>query len=159
DAANALVSSVIDEFFSGETPMVFEDVAKELGFGLLNQGVETGLDPKEDLLALFTACCGPKAATAPASTWKGRGWRLVRREATDPLSGAWLRVCDTPGNGFTTSRRVKEADWSRVLGTEFAVECDLSPNGGSSLAIRFRAGNPRSPSAKFNEEIKEEPPA
>ena len=153
-AANALVSQVIDEFFSQPSPLVFEDIARELGFGLLNQSQDTGLDPREDLLALFRACLSPEAVAAPDATWKGRAWKLIRREAKDPLSLAWQAVCDNPGEGFTTSRRVKEADWGRLLGVGEAVECDLSPKGGSTLAIRFRCGKARSEYARYNQEIR-----
>jgi len=158
NAANAILSHVIEEFFGPGTPLVFEDIARELGFPLLKQGGDMGLDPRDDLLALFNACCSKEAAPAPASTWKGRGWRLVRREAGDPVSLTWQAVCDNLGDGFATSRRVKEADWSRLLGTTEAVECDISPNGGSSLAIRFRCGDPRSKNGRFNEEIRRGPP-
>jgi DNA polymerase len=153
-AANAIVSALIDEFFAGETALVFEDIARELGFPLLNHGGDMGLDPQADLLALFEACCNPAAVEAPSSRWKGRGWRLVKRESKDPLSVAWQAVCDNLGDGFTASRRVKEADWAKVLGVPEVVECDLSPNGGSTLAVRFRCGDPRSPSLKVNEEIR-----
>src|SRR5262249_26901220 len=105
DAANAVVSHVIDEFFSGTDPTVFEDIARALGFGLLNEGVDTGLDPREDLLRLFEACCSPPAVVAPEGKWKGRGWRLINKGAADPVSDAWRSVCDDHGDGFTSSRR------------------------------------------------------
>lgn len=157
DAANALVSSIIDEFFAGDEPMVFEDIARELGFTLLNQSGDMGLDPQAELLALFQACCSQQAVVAPSSTWKGQGWRLIRRECQNPLSTSWQAVCDNMGEGFISSRRVKEADWARLLGADSPVECDLAPNGGSSLAIRFRTGNPRSPKARYNQDISRGP--
>jgi DNA polymerase len=157
-AANAFVSDVIDTYFADESLPVFEDVARDLGFSLLSQGGNLGLDPKADLVALFEACCSPTAAPAPDSTWKGRGWKLIKRDAVDALSQRWLAVCDNPGDGFVTSRRAKEADWSQVLGTADAVECDVSENGKSALAIRFRSGASRSKSLKVNEELIRRPP-
>jgi DNA polymerase len=158
-AANALVSDVIDRFFSAEAPLPFEDVARQLGFELLNQVGDTGLDPKADLLALYDACCGPGAAPAPATSWRGPGWKLIRRDGTDTLSKRWQAVCDNTGDGFVSSRRVKEADWARLLGLSEPVECDLSPNGMSTLAIRFRMGSARSKRLKVNEELKPPPVA
>jgi DNA polymerase bacteriophage-type len=154
DAGNAVVSHVIDEFFAGTGgAIVFEDIARALGFGLLNEGVELGLDPREDLLRLYEACCSPQAVVAPEGRWRGRGWRLVSKGAQDPLSVAWWAVCDNPGDGFTSSRRVKEADWAGVLGAAAPVECDLLLNGGSTLGIRFRSGGARSHALRVNGEI------
>ncbi len=153
-AANALVSDVIDTFFADPTPMLFEDIAHQLGFGALNRGNDMGLDPRADLLELFAACCSPEATPAKDGKWKGRGWKLVRREGTDCLSKAWLRVCDNLGDGFTSSRRAKEVDWAQVLQVDRPVEFDSSPNGGSTLGVRFRQGKPRSPDLKVNEEIR-----
>lgn len=158
DAANAFVSHVIDEFFAGDTPVVFEDIARELGFELLNRSGDMGLDPRDDLLALFRACCSSQAVTASCTTWKGRGWRLIQRMASDPVSLAWQAVCDNQHEGFTTSRRVKEADWARLLDVEQVVECDISPDGNTTLAIRFRCGKSRSPQVRFNEEIQRRSP-
>ncbi len=153
DAANAIVSSVIDDFFAGEEPMSFEDIARQLGFSLLHESGDMGLDPRDDLLALFHACCSPQAITAPGGKWKGSGWCLVKRVGDDPVSIAWENVCDNLPDGFTTSRRVKEADWAQLLGADRPVECDISANGGSALAIRFRCGNPRSPYTTYNADI------
>lgn len=159
EAANAIVSHIIDRFFADESPAVFDDIAHALGFELLNQGGDTGLDPKDDLLALFVACCAPEAIAAPTSTWKGKGWKLIKRDGMDALSQRWLTVCDNVGEGFVSSRRVKETDWAQLLNVEEAAECDLVANGKSALAIRFRCGNPRSSKMRANEEIKpQEPP-
>lgn len=158
-AANAIVSHVIDTFFADDTPMPFEDIAKELGFGLLNQGGDMGLDPDDDLLALFAACCSTEAMPVPSTTLKGKGWKLIKRESTDALSQRWIAVCDNMADGFITSRRVKERDWAQLLGVTEPVECDLKPNGKQALGIRFRIGNPRSPSLKVNEEITVPPPS
>ena len=46
EAANAIVSDIIDRFFADDEPPVFQDIAKELGFELLNQGGDMGLDPR-----------------------------------------------------------------------------------------------------------------
>ncbi|NLX98220.1 MAG: hypothetical protein GXY83_18835 [Rhodopirellula sp.] len=153
DAANAIISYVIDEFFADDVPPVFEDIARALGFGLLHEVGLDGLNRIDDLLRLFHACCDPKAVLAPASTWKGRGWCLVRRDGTDIVSEAWRTVCDDPGDGFVSSRRVKEIDWASALGIDESVECDISPHGQTSLAIRFRIGDARSPKMQVNQEI------
>ena len=152
-AADAIVSGVIDDFFSGETSPVFEDIAKALGFSLLNQGDDSGRDFSDELSALFEACCSAEAVVASTCTWKGRGWRLVRRNETDPVSKVWRAVCDNTGKGFTSSRRAQEVDWAGQLKHPVPIECDLLPNGGSTLALRFRCGKSRSPSLKVNEEI------
>jgi DNA polymerase len=158
-AANAIVSHVIDEFFASDSPLSFREISARLGFGMLNQGGDTGLDPTADLLALFEACCSPDAVQAPPATWKGRGWKLVRREGADRLSHCWQVLCDNTGDGFVTSRRAKETDWARLLGLDETVECDLSPNGKSALAVRFRVGSARSKHLRVNEEIRNPPPA
>jgi DNA polymerase len=139
-----------------ETMMIFEDIAKQLGFGLLNEGGDMGLDPKADLLALFEACCSPQAIAAPSSTWKGRGWLRAQRDGADPVSRAWQAVCDNLGQGYISSRRAKEVDWAHLLGVEMPVELDISPNGGSTVGLRFRSGNPRSDKMKVNSEIRRE---
>jgi hypothetical protein len=157
-AANAIVSNVIDRYFGGDTPLAFEDVAKDLGFEMLNQVGDIGLDPKDELLTLFRLCCSDMAIAAPDKTWKGRGWRYVKRDGADPLSRHWQRVCDNLQEGFVTSRRVKEADWAQLLGVNDAVECDLTPNGKSAVGIRFRCGKSRARDLKVNEEITVLPP-
>ena len=116
NAANAIISQVIDDFFSGQQPLTFEAIAKQLGFELLNQGGDLGLDPKADLLALFQACCDTSASAASESTWKGKGWKQIHRHQEDNLSRAWKTVCDDLNDGFCQSRRVKEVDWSQILG-------------------------------------------
>jgi hypothetical protein len=52
-AANSIISHVIDEFFAGDEPMVFNDVARKLGFRMLNEIDDAGLDPRDDLLRLL----------------------------------------------------------------------------------------------------------
>jgi DNA polymerase len=152
-AANAIVSSVIDEFFAEETPQPFATIAEKLGFAHLNSdNLDWGQDPHADLLALFHACCHKDAVQAPAR-WTGRGWKLVHRGRKDPVSLAWIAVCDNASEGFTQSRRVKEQDWARLLGCKGPVECDISSNGDSTVGIRFRRGAPRSPKMRVNEEL------
>src|SRR5689334_4906748 len=112
-----------------------------------------GEDPQEELQAVFAACCNSAAVAATDAKSKGRGWQVVRRDGKDPVSVAWQSFCDNLGDGFVSSRRAKEADWASLLGVAHAVECDISPNGSSTLAIRFRVGDPRLAAAKFNEEI------
>ena len=153
DAANAIVSAIIDAYFAGDVPLPFEDIARDLGFGLLNEAGDIGLDPKDELLTLFQVCCSGKAIAAPETTWKGRGWKYIKRDGADALSQHWQHVCDNLNDGFVNSRRVKETDWALILGVADAVECDLAPNGKSALAIRFRCGSPRSKDLKVNEEI------
>lgn len=154
DAANAIISYVIDEFFADDVPPVFEDIARALGFSLLHEVSLDGINRIDDLLQLFHACCDLKAVSAAASTWKGRGWCLVRRDGTDVVSNAWRAVCDDQGDGFVSSRRVKEIDWASALGSDEPVECDISPHGQTSLAIRFRVGDARSPKMQVNQEIR-----
>lgn len=152
EAANSIVSDVIDRFFAGPTPLCFEDIGRQLGFPLLLEN-DVGLDRFAELRALFAACCDPRAVQAPTSSWSGRGWKHIRREANDALSAAWRAVCDEFVENFTTSRRVEGADWGLVLGVSATVEVDVSPRGKSSLAIRFRVGDARSQEMRVNEEI------
>lgn len=156
-AADAFLSTVIDEYFSDDDLPVFEEIAANLGFQTLSHASEVCVDSRADLIALYRACCDAAAVAATGSTWKGRGWKLIKRTGADPLSQRWQGVCDDLGDGFISSRRVKEADWAEVLGSEEAVECDYSENGKSTLAIRFRCGDPRSPKLRVNEEIKSPP--
>jgi DNA polymerase bacteriophage-type len=153
-AANAIVSDVIDSYFAGTGPVVFEDIARQLGFCLLSQsGIGDGVDTKADLLDLFKACCSPGAVPIKNSKWKGRGWLEVTRDGRDPVSEAWRRVCDDLNDHFVESRRVTETDWGQLLGVNELVECDLLANGKSTLGIRFRIGSSRSSGMKVNGEI------
>lgn len=154
DAANAIVSWVIDEFFAAEQPMVFQEIAEVLGFELLNKGGDLGIDPKADLLALFAGCCRESVSLPKkGSKFDGPGWKLIQREHQTELANAWRAVCDDLNDGFTSSRRVKEVDWGQLLGVSGAVECDVMPNGGSTVAIRFRMGKLRGKNTCFNEQI------
>ena len=53
----------------------------------------------------------------------------------------------------SSQRRVKEAAWANIVGLASTVDRDGLPGHGSTVGIRFRCGNPRSNSTRFNGEI------
>lgn len=151
EACNAIVSHVIDRFFS-ERARPLSDIAQELGFTTLEHCDEV-LDDPDALIRLYTT-------TLAAPDWhdtrlKGRGWKRVVFGGETDLDTAWSALCDGENSmsAFSSSRRVQEVDWSTVAAIPIGSRCDVSVHG-KSLAIRFRLGEARGRGDYFvNEEL------
>jgi hypothetical protein len=147
-AANALLSHVIDTYFSW--PQSLAAIAQQLGFSMLENADLGG--GTADLIDLFIAvCAAPPAMAADASRFSGPGWKVIIRGSEADLPRAWEKVCDS---GWISSRRCESEDWAHVLhaDVEGEIVCDIRPHGQSKLGIRFRVGPANLP-AKVNDEI------
>lgn len=129
EAANAILSEIIDRWF--DLPRTLVDIAKDLGYTTLD--LATGFDdPIETLKDFYRAW----KTTSPSTEnrWAG-GWRTLRREDSTQLAELWNILSDGGKNWFN-SRRVKEQDWQKLLGTERAIRPELRKHG-QTLGINF----------------------
>lgn len=134
-AGNAVLSWVIDEFFSHQ--MTFEEIAGALNFKML-EAEEAMVDQKTLLRAFFDAVCqAPEPTEKEKKRWPGPGWKVVKRHGENDVTALWADICDNLNDGFAESRMVDSASWPEILGTPWPVVCKLSPNGGSAVAVRF----------------------
>lgn len=149
DACNAVLSEVIDDFFS--EPSDLKTIARRLGFCAL-EASEDFDDPNDDLRALFRAVdAAPSLTGADAARWPGRGYALIRRDQETDLVDLWRRLCDD--DTWTESRRVVETDWGRLFGVD-PFEVDIRSHGGSTVVIRFRRGSRNNPDAVNGEVLR-----
>jgi hypothetical protein len=133
EACNAVLSDVIDTYFT--YPQTFEDIATALGFGTFATS-EVASEGWDALRRLFTAVCGAQGiegSNGDAIRWRGRGWKVTSKGTTTTLGNAWDDVCDPGG---LTSRRCSEVQWSRLLGVDGDVRCEIRSHG-NRIAIRF----------------------
>jgi len=152
DAANAIVSWVIDEFFAGPEPPTFREIAASLGYRELYDVADPDFDPRRDILSLFQICRDSSLPDVCDQTFRGRGWKTADRNSDDAISRAWRLVCDDFSEGFGTSRRLKEICLANIVNASRPIEIDLKPHG-SKVGIRFRQGAARSNGMRVNGEI------
>jgi hypothetical protein len=147
-AANAVLSHVIDTFFSW--PQSLAEIAQQLGFPMLENANLGG--GTQDLIELFNAVCkAPPPLGADVNRFKGPGWKVIIRGSENDLGRAWDKVCDS---GWISSRRCESEDWAHVLhaSVDGEIVCDIRPHGQSKIGIRFRVGPVNAP-IKVNEQI------
>jgi hypothetical protein len=132
DAANVLLSIVIDRFF--QYPLTFEEIAAKLGYAKLE--ASSIMDEKRDSLrAFFEAVCrAPEIDGADAKRWKGKGWRLIQRDGASELADLWKSLCD---ECFTSSEKCNETDWAALLERPGPITFEIRSHGSSRLAVRF----------------------
>jgi hypothetical protein len=147
-AANAVLSHVIDTFFSW--PQSLAEIAQQLGFPLVENADLGG--GTQELIELFTAVCqAPSPLGADANRFSGPGWKVITRNSESDLARAWEKVCDS---GWVSSRRCESEDWAHVLQADVQGEiiCDVRPHGQAKIGVRFRVGPIKQPTI-VNEQI------
>jgi hypothetical protein len=133
DASNAILSHVIDTYFRESS--TFEEIADELGYNTLltqNDG--------DDYLRYFfkLVCKAPDANETEQHRWGGRGWKKIQQDGGGELPQVWTALSDISTTGrFTTSRKVSERDWQRVVNATEPLVCEVKPHGSTCVGVRF----------------------
>lgn len=151
EAANAIVSDIIDRFFRTE-PQNLAQIARRLGFDTLEECDEP-LDDPTALSEFFNAVC--KAPDAEDHALTGRGWKKVKQDDETELASAWKSVCDGEHSifAFCSSRRCSEVDWSTVVSIPIGTRLQISRRG-KYAAFRFVYGETRGRGLYYvNEEL------
>lgn len=157
-AADSLLSWIIDAHF--QEPLTFATIAERLGFKLMEQTAADELGTEDRLREFFALCCAaPDAKAYHQQRWGGRGWKVVERSKCDgegvhPFEELYLALSDS--TSFTTSTRLRERDWCRVLelAGDVPVECQLrriSARHTGTVGVRFVRG--AGTAALVNQEI------
>ncbi len=135
DAADAILSYVIDEFFPPGPPTDFADAAERLGFKKLR---DSNLAAEKVALVrrLFKlVCMAPPLDGADKRRWPGTGWKLVDMARGDgELVETWRWLAD-PGDQ-TVSRAVAECDLRSILGLSHVAQLDHRSHG-ARVVLRF----------------------
>jgi len=148
DAADAILSEVIDEFFV--TPTTFEESAGRLGYFPMSESDEAH-ENESLLLSLFKAACeAPDASGSDATRWSGRGWKVITRGQMTPLLEAWENVADEDWKG---SRKASSEDWTKLVGASVRVKFECKSHGASKVAIRFRSDDGQRQGYLVNDEL------
>lgn len=143
-AADAIVSDVIDEFFTTPTPLY--KIAESLDCGSLAQA-SGEMDRVNITLREFYALAinGPRATGPAANRYPAAdGWRLIDRAHQTPLVEAWEELCDgREPDVWVRSRIATSTDWARVLRLPKEVgpvTCDLkAARNNAGVYVRFRS--------------------
>ncbi|AMV24129.1 hypothetical protein VT84_07010 [Gemmata sp. SH-PL17] len=148
DAADMLVSEVMDELRALGSEASFIDYARTLGFPVGNEKTDDGFDPEDAFRELFIA-----AARAPDTrdgTWKGRGWKVFEpTDGNNELAAAW-RACGDE-SGCVDEQTISGRQWSKTIDAP-GVWCKLARKG-RKIGLRFGAGDPRSPTTAFGADM------
>ena len=147
DAANGIISEVIDELRSRHYGITFEEYAEFLGFKTLDNR-DADIDADAPFRELFVEAC--KSPTTKDATFKGRGWVAFDPFGDSQLAEAW-RACggrDTSASAQSLTGK----QWAKLLNIA-GVEFDAFFPKGRKIAIRFRIGNPRSPQLRVGVEV------
>lgn len=153
-AADSLLSWVIDKHL--REPLTIFQIAERLGFERMEDYAHNVTGIEETLRAFFDAvCAAPDADASDQKRWGGKGWKKCDQsrgnDTRNELDHLYLTLSDP--TDFTTSTRILETDWSRLLnfGRDAPhVECQIrpiSPRHKSVVGVRFRQGD------KLNGEI------
>ena len=122
EAANTILSSVIDEFFS--SPATFEEIANRLGFTTLAYSDEAR-DQYNELRTFYEL--------VSVSRKDEQGFVYVDINRTDALSQVWRELSDPDG---CSSQRCSEVDWAQVLGIPGPVRFVVNPKG-TKVKMKF----------------------
>lgn len=134
DAADAILSAVVDEWFGPGPPTDFANVAVKLGFKRIRDG-ELAEEKKAAIRDLFKRICDEPALTgSDRIRWKGPGWKLVQLSGTSDLTEAWLAL--QPGNEVASTNIFTETDLRQVIGLAYVTAIDVDKHG-NKLAVRF----------------------
>ena len=148
DAADAIVSEVIDEFF--QQPTTFEDSARQLGYLTMAESSEAH-EGRDVLVAFFvTLCSSPDADGVDAKRWQGRGWKVINRNVETELSKAWDQVCD---EDWRESRQCSSVDWRKLVNAKHPIKFESRSHGTSKIAVRFREANDKRQGYFVNQEL------
>jgi hypothetical protein len=144
EAADAILSGVMDEFFSGPAP-VFREIAEGLGFRFMID-CDTAGEKATAIRAFFALL---RKAPAPVTgRWVGDNWRAINLDRdSDPLTAAWRVVAD--GKPATASRIIDETDLQAVLGLRAPARL-IRRAHGSAMVVRLEAATGP---ALYNEEL------
>jgi hypothetical protein len=148
--ADSLVTIVLRDVMSKHE--TFPAAAAALGFPLMRDA-DDGIDRYAGHRELFKVVCGLPAKPVPAR-WSGPGWHVCRMNDSSPLFPALQAACPDLAN----PQRLKEVPWKHIIGCDREIRCDVDRHG-QHLAIRFRDGDPRSPSTRFNGDLRPSAPA
>lgn len=158
-AADAILSEVIDQFFTERIPL--SEMAKRLEIGSLDSHSNEVDDRTGQLVQFYHAVCN-----APSHTDKKyiprfsplKGWKKVDRIQQSELCELWEDLCDdaktTPG--YITSRRALAEDWNRILGiTDVNIRFEVRALA-HCLFVRFvSTDSARNPSWINGQKVKE----
>lgn len=136
DAANAILSHVIDTYFMDSMP-VFRDVATSLGFHAM-ESMGTLEEKRNRVRKLYELVCrSPKV---------DGGYAVIDLHQESDLLACWRTLHDT--NDPYASNAVKEEDLRRLLGKKNILSLDIRQHG-SKIQVRFASQDGK----LFNEEI------
>jgi len=146
-AANSLLSWVIDKFF--REPLTIFQIAERLGFERMDAYARDVTRTDEILKAFFRAVCDAEdAGPADQKRWGGTGWKRCDQgrgqDERNELDHLYWTLSD--GREFTTSTRLLETDWSRLLDLprDPPVECQIRPiseRHKTVVGVRFKRGD------------------
>lgn len=145
-AADTILSEVIDDFFS--EPTTLQEIVKSLEIQSL-ESLSEDIDNTKDLLRRFyvEVCNAPPLMGSDAQRYPGIGWKKISRIDINPLVELWNDLCDGQmPEQWVKSRTIDAEDWSRLLKTDVKVifECRAARN--NMIYCRFRsADSPRNP--------------
>jgi hypothetical protein len=147
DAANAILSDVMDEFFRERAP-IFREVARELGFPFMEE-CDVASERNESLRAFFGLL--RKAPPSSYPRWKDVSWKHIdlNRDG-DPLVQAWRVLCDPKPQ--TASRVIDETDLQSVLGLRVPARLEKRSNG-ANLVVRLASAQEQDGRTLYNEEL------
>lgn len=142
-ACDAILSDVTDRFF--HAPMTVAAVAKELGFGTLEETGDCG-QTRDSLRRFFKLVCdAPDLAGSDADRYPGPGWKAVGMGDTSDLAELWAQIANGPqGDEWGESRIATGEDWSLLLGCGPRVHFDRL-RYRNTLYVRFRVGPKHAP--------------
>lgn len=131
EAANALVSYVIDRWF--KEPHTLVDIARELGYDTLSEA-KNFEDPRSHLKRFYELWT--KYSESTDRRWSG-GWKVIRRGEETELATMWDYLCDGDSAAqWKESRQIDSQDWTKLLERERRIHCEHRAHG-STLGIRF----------------------
>jgi hypothetical protein len=153
DAADSLISDVMDRYFAHGKNPVFEDIAADLSFATLEREEEEddGLDRATLVRNLYVEVCRqPDLKGDP--NFQGRGWTVIEPTHETSLKKAVLAA---GGTGSLTERSfwqpLTAEDWPRILGVPGA-RLDFRIRG-RRVGVRFLNGPPKRAETLFNGEL------
>lgn len=134
DAANTILSGIVDKYFQGGDTTDFATVAASLGFRQLRDSDLSR--ERQSLVATFFGLLGKArdASGRDKARWPGKGWKVVNLGSVDEeLTQAWLSLCD---RDRYSSRLIEEMDLKRVCGLKCKARFETRAHG-AKVACRF----------------------
>jgi hypothetical protein len=147
DAANSILSYIIDRHFPAPGPTDFAEVAVSLGVRKLR---DSDLSHERDraIVQFFALVCAADPMSGPEKVrFHESGWKVVERTRDCTLTQAWKLIADI---GAWESRALAESDLRKVLGLTHRAKFVARPCGPVNLAVRFIGTD----CTRVNEELK-----